>query len=292
MNRLLLIIRITSLCGLLLVGCRAPQPPVEVSPSPTFQVTSQPSETPTVQPQITASPTARIKVTRTPIPNTKTYTGEWVEFGEGMIRTWIRTDEAGNPLAMGVQFTEEMLSGLPISLKRIPMALPPEISVPPFDHIEMDWRPQGHHPNEYQAPHFDFRFYIISEQDRKLIRDEHVDTIYTKPAPKYMPAFYAQVETTVRVDQYIGERFWNMNAPEANGEPFIQSFNFGFWHGHMVFLEPMMTLGFLETHPEVVSEIQQPQEFEESGFYPMMYRTEYNESSGEYNVSLEGFVQH
>ena len=39
-------------------------------------------------------------------------------------------------------------------------------------------------------------------------------------------------------------------------------------------------------------EIKQPQEFEVSGYYPRNYAIRYDAGSGEYNVSLEEFVQH
>lgn len=258
---------------------------------PTSTITLVPSETPTVEPSFTPTATARVKVTTTPMPNTTTYPGEWFEFGGGRVRAWARLDADGHPHAIGVQFSEEMLSELPISLKRITMALPPEARVSPFYNVDLDWRPQGHSPKEYLKPHFDFRFFLITEDDRNLIKDEHFDTNYIKPDPKYVPAFYAPAETTVRVDQYLGQRFWSMKSPEVDGDPFIQSLNFGFWHGHLVYVEPMITLAFLESRENYVGEILQSREYEKSGFYPTMYRIEYVADSGEYIISLEKFVE-
>lgn len=273
-----------------LSGCADPKPSAEAVSTPTSTITFMPSETPTVKPTLTPTATARIKVTTTPIPNTTTHAGEWSEFGGGRVRTWVRLDANGHPHAIGVQFSEEMLSDLG-ALKSITMVLPPEAGVSPFYNVDLDWRPQGHNPKEYRKAHFDFRFFLITEENRGLIKDEHFDTNYIKPEPKYVPAFYAPAEITFRVDYNVGQRFWSMKSPEVDGDPFIQSLNFGFWHGHLVYVEPMITLAFLESRENYMGEILQPREYEKSGFYPTMYRIEYVADSGEYIISLENFVE-
>ena len=53
----------------------------------------------------------------------------------------------------------------------------------------------------------------------------------------------------------------------------------------------MITKEFFESRQDVIYEIKQPKEFEVSGLYPKMYAIRYDAGSGEYNVSLEEFVQ-
>jgi hypothetical protein len=290
MKNSLYYITVVSFVGQLLISCGAPQPlpTADAQPSPTLTVVAQPSETPTVEIEVTTSPTARVKITATPIPYTKTHLGESIELGEGTAQTWIRLDEAGHPLAIGVQFTEEMLSGLPLVMQMIPMVFPPAASVTPFSHVLLDWNPHGHPPRNYSAPHFDFHFYVIPEEEQMSIRSG-VDKV--RPEPIYIPAFYAPAESPSLVISKMGAHWLDSKAPEVNGEEFTQTFFYGFLDGHMIFMEPMITKAFFETKPDAIYEIKQPQEFEVSGFYPTMYAIRYDAGSGEYNVSLEEFVQ-
>jgi hypothetical protein len=258
-------IAVVSFLGLLLISCGAPSPSVEVQFTPTSGVVAQPSETPRPQ----------------------TYLGESIELGEGTAQTWIRLDATGNPLAIGVQFTEAMLSGLPHSMQMIPIAMPPEASVTPFNHVLLDWNPHGHPPRYYSEPHFDFHFYIISQEEQMSIRSG-VDKV--RPEPAYIPAFYIPEETPSLVINKMGAHWLDSKAPELKGQTFIQTFVYGFLDGHLIFMEPMITKAFLETQPDVLYEISQPEKFEVSGYYPTRYAIRYDASIGQYNVSLENFV--
>jgi hypothetical protein len=291
MKNSLYCIAVVNILSLLLIGCGAPQTPptAEAQPLPTLTVVAQPSVTPTVEAEVTMSPTARVKITAIPIPNTQTYRGESIELGSGTAQTWVRLDDAGSPLALGVQFTEEMLLGLPSSVKMLHLALPPEAAVTPFHHVMLNWNPRGHPPREYAAPHFDFHFYIIPAKEQMSIRGGY-DQV--RPEPVYIPAFYAPAESPSRVLPMMGAHWRDTKAPEVNGEEFTQTFFYGFLDGHLIFMEPMITKEFFETQPDVMYEIKRPEEFEMSGLYPTIYAIRYEADSGEYHVSLEDFVQH
>ena len=50
-------------------------------------------------------------------------------------------------------------------------------------------------------------------------------------------------------------------APEFIGKPFTVTYIYGFYHGNMTFVEPMITKAFLETHPDFTLPIKQPQAY-------------------------------
>jgi hypothetical protein len=112
-----------------------------------------------------------------------------------------------------------------------------------------------------------------------------------RPASAYIPAFYIPEEIPSLVIDKMGAHWLDSKAPELKGETFTQTFVYGFLDGHMIFLEPMITKVFLETKPDVLYEINQPEKFEVSGYYPTRYAIHYDAASGMYNVSLEEFVQ-
>jgi hypothetical protein len=59
------------------------------------------------------------------------------------------------------------LKGLPEGkTMEFTLALPKEAAPTAYNHIGIDWNPQGHEPQGiYDKPHFDFHFYMITPED-------------------------------------------------------------------------------------------------------------------------------
>ncbi len=59
-----------------------------------------------------------------------------------------------------------------------------------YTHGYLDWNPQGHIPvGIYDKPHFDFHFYIISNEARMAIGANDNIQFATYPDPIYRPLF-------------------------------------------------------------------------------------------------------
>jgi hypothetical protein len=73
--------------------------------------------------------------------------------------------------------------------------------------------------------------------------------------------------------------------------PFTQTFIYGSYEGDIIFYEPMISLAYLQSQPNVCFPLKLPEAWEVGGAYPTEYCIRYLEDEGEYTVSLEGFVR-
>lgn len=220
-----------------------------------------------------------------------TFEGENKTLGNGTVYSWVKLDNKGNPSSIGVNFTESALKGLPEgAVVEYTLALPEEAASTAYDHIGVDWNPEGHDPHGiYDTPHFDFHFYMISPEERDKITasEEDSEKLSKEPASGYIPEGY--VSTPGGVPR-MGAHWIEPEAPEFKGQPFNETFIYGFYDGKMVFVEPMVTTAFLETKPEVTKELKLPKCYPASAYYPTNYSVSYSETSKEYTVALENLT--
>lgn len=221
----------------------------------------------------------------------ETFTGESKEVGNGIAYSWVTLDAEGNPSAIGVNLTESALSCLPEGeVAEYILPLPEEASATPYNHIGLDWNPKGHEPQGiYDKPHFDVHFYMIGQEERNKITatKEDMAKIEKKPSPEYIPEGY--VPTPGGVPR-MGAHWIDPSSPEFNGQPFEESLIYGFYNGEMVFVEPMVTVDYLKTKPELTKQLKLPECYPTSAYYPTGYSIRYNETSKEYTVTLEGMT--
>ena len=124
------------------------------------------------------------------------------------------------------------------------MKIPSQASKTPFDHIVIGWRPDGHEPFQiYGIPHFDFHFYMITSEERKLITSYEADSMKFKNAPpvEYLPPGYIYPGGG---DAQMGAHWIDPASPEFNGETFRKTFIYGTLEGKVNFIEPMITNDF------------------------------------------------
>jgi hypothetical protein len=195
----------------------------------------------------------------------------------------VRLDEQGNPAELGVTFSSGALMQLPSSGTEIVLGLPLVPAVPPFDHIGINWHPHGHPPaGVYNRAHFDVHFYLVTLEERNLITS--TAKMYVAPAPEFLPQDYELSPNSG--DLRMGSHWWDAEAPELHGHGFNQTFIFGFYDGVIVFLEPMVTLNYLNTRPAFRAPIKQPNAWQKPGLYPADYRIDHNPRFEEYTVAL------
>jgi hypothetical protein len=222
----------------------------------------------------------------------ETLKGESKAVGNGEAYSWVTLDAEGNPSAVGVNLNECALSGLPEDqVTEFIIPLPKkEASTIAFNHIGLDWNPKGHEPQGiYDKPHFDVHFYMIGQKERDKITatGEDLAKIEKKPSPEYIPEGY--VPTPGGVPR-MGAHWIDPSSPEFNGQPFKETFIYGFYNGKMAFVEPMVTIAFLKTKPETIKQLKLPRCYPTSAYHPTSYSIRYNEMSKEYTVALEGIT--
>jgi len=216
------------------------------------------------------------------------FMGDSVALGDGMVYTWIKIDSEAVPEEIGVTMTEQVFSNLPAGAREFSLDLPDVAFDSLFKHILFDWNPQGHPPNNiYGLPHFDFHFYIVTEQEREAI-PPGIDTF---PIPaENIPQDYRSLEDPPFSVPKMGVHWIDSLSSEWQGETFTETFIYGFYHGDMYFVEPMITVDYFQINPNVTLKIKQPESFQKDGYYPTNYSIEYNAAEQKYNIFIRDFV--
>lgn len=220
----------------------------------------------------------------------RTYASETKPLGQGFIQSWVTTDSAGKPMALGFVFGTAALSGLPGVHTEYMLALPFEVA--PFTHIVADWNPHGHIPaGIYDVPHFDFHFYMISPEYRSeiIVNDEDMPKFHKAPAAEFLPAGYVMAVPGGE-ESRMGMHWIDPSSPEFNGKPFQTTFIYGTYDGQVAFLEPMVAMTFLKAEKHFSAPIKQPQAYETAGYYPTRYAVRYDAARDRYYVALQGLA--
>lgn len=237
-------------------------------------------------------------------PATRISYGAALPFAQGTARTFVELDANGAPTALGIALTEGGLTGLPATSSTpsptalmVSLALPAEASGTGFDHAELGWNPNGHEPPQlYGQPHFDAHFYMVSQATQMAILPsdpQFVAKAANFPAADLVPASYVPppgVPAASAIPQ-MGVHWSSLGAPELNGQPFTSTFIFGSWDGRFIFVEPMVTKTYLETHPNATTNIPQPARWSSPGRYPTTYTVAYDASAREYRFVLGGLTK-
>ena len=223
--------------------------------------------------------------------------GEAKILGNGVAWSWVENNSEGNPIALGITFSETALSGLPENLPsdapgwEYELPMPKEAKVAPYNHIVMNWNPHGHiPPGIYDVPHFDFHLYMITPRERKNItaKGDDIARLNKKPPARYVPTGYILPDGTQ--EARMGSHWIDPSAPEFNQQPFTRTFIYGSYNGMVTFIEPMITKAFLESRQDVTESIKQPEAFQKPGYYPTQYSVKYDPVRKEYTVAVEGLI--
>ncbi|MGE5336864.1 MAG: hypothetical protein ACM3PU_03490, partial [Gemmatimonadota bacterium] len=157
------------------------------------------------------------------------------------------------------------------------------------DHVVVNWESVGHPPPKvYDVPHFDFHFYTVSRaaQMKVAYKDENESgTPGQQPPAELLPAGYI-VPPGTAVPQ-MGVHAVDPSSPEFQGKPFTATFIYGFNNKQQTFIEPMVTLAYLESKPSFSAPVKRPATYTRQGAYPSTYSVKYDAARNVYEVSLE-----
>lgn len=221
--------------------------------------------------------------------------GSKTALGAGYIRSFIKFERnlkdplTPIPVSIGVRFNSDALKGLPSALPEYEtlVKLPSEAKNIGIDHIAVDWNPNGHEPDQvYTFPHFDFHFYMITQAEQAaVVPGPDLTPVDAQFAPK------DYISGVVAVPN-MGVHWVDSLAPEFHGQMFTATFIYGFYHGNMTFLEPMVTKAFFESKPSFTLNIKQPAAFQRHGYYPTILKVWYDSQQKEYEVALSDLQYH
>lgn len=228
-----------------------------------------------------------------------------------MARAYVVVDSkhGQTPVELGIALDARALQGLPSTQMMYMYLLELPAQAPaPYKLVELDWNPYGHPPPQvYTVPHFDFHFYTISLAERNSIVPSNPDfaaEANNLPTGAYVPPFYAalagpgQSPADIAVPQ-MGVHWSDVRSPELQallGNPdgyqqFTKTFIYGSWNGRITFYEPMVTLEYLLSNPDVTTPIPVPAQYPEPGYFPTSYKVTYDAQANEYRVALTGLTE-
>lgn len=210
--------------------------------------------------------------------------------GGGVVRSMVQMTKDGVPEAIGVRISEKVLDRLPHDATISTLRLPNKAENMAFDHVDLDWNPEGHEPDGlYTVPHFDVHFFMVSEEYKMGITGPEKGVDY--PDEIYQPLNYspppAEVPAELQLVPNMGVHWMRNDEPF----PFTHTFIYGSYDDSFIFMEPMVTVEYLinDANGEWF-EIAQPDEFEREGYYPTVYSMYYDAKRKDYVILLGGMV--
>ena len=232
-----------------------------------------------------------------------TFFGPSADLGNGTVKTYATLDKGGNPTEVGLRLTATALDGLPETNTGPPQMLmldfPDQAAATAFDHVMLNWNPQGHEPPElFSKPHFDFHFDMVDMATMQAINP--ADPNYSAkaehaPEAKYVPQDYvvppgppAAAQAVPNMGVHLVDSSDTSLVPGAYD--FKQIVINGTWDGRYTFIEPMITREWLLTNPSSEQALKQPQAYQKSSYYPTTYAVHVDEQTKEYIISLAGLT--
>ncbi|MGQ0642100.1 MAG: DUF5602 domain-containing protein [Gemmatimonadaceae bacterium] len=202
--------------------------------------------------------------------------------------------EAGETQSLAVVLSASALQGLPMptagSGPEVVIPLPTGLTTL-FNHATLNWMPNGHPPvGTFDKPHFDVHWYLstAAERDTRTPADpQFAAKAVVRPGAEFEPVNYVADAFAI---PRMGTHWTDRSAPEHHGGTFTRAFICGFYDGKLSFIEPMMTVAFLQTNPYAEMDIPQPVRYQRSGSYPTKWAVRHDVARREYRVELTGFV--
>ena len=218
-----------------------------------------------------------------------TYYGESKPFGGDSIRSWIKTDVNGNPSSIGVSFKQSAFAKLEGQDDSMFMMMLPTsgamMLASPFDHIEVDWSKKGDTDPPYNVSHFDVHCFAVDMASQNGVM-AGMDNMTMMMDTMLIPHGYEMMMDA--------EAMMGVHAMDTTDHtnPFNHTCMYGFYHGDLYFMEPMIAKTYLDSKTNFSADIKQPTKFKKSGWYPTKYYVRYDSNINEYQISIDNFVQH
>ena len=88
----------------------------------------------------------------------------------------------------------------------------------------------------------------------------------------------------------MGAHWVDKEASEFNGGTFTRTFIYGSYNGTVTFLEPMITMAYLQTRANDMVPIPAPAKYATPGYYPLAYKVAYDGAKHAYAIGLVQFT--
>jgi hypothetical protein len=209
-----------------------------------------------------------------------------VKLGNGIAKSFIKLNDAGNPDEVGVAISDAAFISLPQSGANLVLDFPAEGSKTLYKHVFFNYQHTGHEPvGIYSVEHFDVHFFTIPSSVRETILSPVDPRLAKFPAAGLLPGTYVPAGPVPT----MGMHWADSTAFEFKGQPFSATLIYGSLDGDIVFHEPMVTVELMKKKTFNHYAIKQPTKFG-SGYYPNAYSVRYNDTDKQYEVVLHDFI--
>ena len=122
-------------------------------------------------------------------PSSETVFGPSQPLGNGTVKTFVTLDDAGSPPksvygSRRPHWTVYLRT--PVLAEMVMLAFPDQAARTAFNHVMLNWNPQGHEPPElFGKPHFDFHFDMV---DMSTMQAINPDDPRLRQRPKTFPS--------------------------------------------------------------------------------------------------------
>lgn len=112
----------------------------------------------------------------------------------------------------------------------------------------------------------------------------------TRPDARFIPDGYVPVPGLGLFSfGEMGVHWMSEDAAELHGHTFDQTLIYGSTGNKTIFVEPMFTVAYLETKPDLTATVPWPEAVHESGYYPTRYVIRHLPEEAAFRIALEGF---
>jgi len=229
------------------------------------------------------------------------FKGPEVQYSKGKARSWISVNNEGFPVEIGIELTSGVFSNLTAleTGHELTTVLPLHYKakeLTPFEHIGLNFQPDGHGP-VFWSEHFDFHFYTITNEERLAIppydaNDQSIVDAYNAfPDMTKMPSDYFKFPFAGGAYPKMGKH-WVPQDWQTGYDPFTHVMILGSYNQKNNFIEPMVTVDYLLSDSEFSGAYSQPTTFEEAGNnYPTAYNIYHDSETGSVYISLSNFIK-
>ena len=226
--------------------------------------------------------------------------GANVAVGNGTAHSYVSTDNAGTPRAIGIVMSAAALKNeaLPVApAQAVEYLLPLPTGAPslPFKSISLFTTP-GHPPTVYQLRHFHVGFsqYTAAQRASITTDDPHWDAaVPTKYTPHSPIVSYVDFQQLVNG---LGTIYFNPLIPEFNGKPFATEVDYAFFDGNLSSWNVTANGTVVEdasNNPlpvNIKEPLDLPDAYQEAGYYPTTYTIRYDAPSNSLIFELGDMV--
>lgn len=206
--------------------------------------------------------------------------GKEISVGKGIVKSFVKKNQQGDPESYGISFSEGALEGLPHEGASyiVPM---PDAHGTLINHVSFDYATH-HHAPVYDTEHITAHFYYISEAEKNAITTTGPEIDLLPPA-EFHPKDY--IPTPGGADK-MGKHWPDTTAEELHGKPFKRSLIYGSYNGKFIFMEPLIEMNFLKSKPAAEWPVKEQRKVQTTGFYPASYALSFDQNTKLYSLTF------